>query len=171
MEKQARFSQKTAILLERVRRLGLSDEVLLASAASGDVKPLQEVSGSDSGYEDFFVYGEAHGEQIAEGIRNGYRMKFNTIGGLQSWLKERLGREAGTDFAVSEGRIDGLSLAADEAELLRSSLASNWLLLEAPSSAGEQAEQASANEDAPTLPVPGQTGTYSLFLKFLSERD
>ncbi|MFF2157357.1 hypothetical protein ACFVVQ_18865 [Paenibacillus chitinolyticus] len=170
MEKQARFSQKTAVLLERVRRLGLSDEVLLASAASGDVKPLQEVSGDDSSYEDFFVYGETHGEQIAEGIRNGYRMKFNTIGGLQSWLKERLGREVETDFTASVGRIDGLSLTADEAELLRGSLASNWLMLEEPS-AGEQADQAPENEDAPTLPASGETGTYSLVLKFLPEKD
>ncbi|MFD7522407.1 hypothetical protein [Paenibacillus chitinolyticus] len=170
MEKQARFSQKTAVLLERVRRLGLSDEVLLASAASGDVKPLQEVSGDDSNYEDFFVYGETHGEQIADGIRNGYRMKFNTIGGLQSWLKERLGREAETDFTASVGRIDGLSLTADEAELLRSSLASNWLMLEAPS-AGEGADKASENEDTPGLSAPGQNGTYSLVLKFLSEKE
>ncbi|SEG26370.1 hypothetical protein [Paenibacillus sp. UNC499MF] len=171
METQARFSQKTAILLERVRRLGLSDEVLLASAASGDVKPLQEASGSDTDYEDFFVYGETHGEQIAEGIRNGYRMKFNTIGGLQTWLKERLGRETGTDFTASVGRIDGLSLTADEAELLGGSLASNWLLREASLEAEGGADQASVNENAPALSASGQTGTYSLLLKFLPERD
>ncbi|MGX4588247.1 hypothetical protein [Paenibacillus chitinolyticus] len=171
MEKQGRFSQKTAVLLERVRRLGLSDEVLLASAASGDVKPLQEISGNHSDYEDFFVYGEEHGEQIAEGIRNGYRMKFNTIGGLQGWLKERLGREAETDFTASVGRIDGLSLTVDEAELLRGSLASNWFLREVPLQAEGQADQASASGDAPALSAPGQNGTYSLLLKFLHERD
>lgn len=171
METQARFSQKTAILLERVRRSGLSDDVLLASAASGDVKPLQEAAGSDSDYGDFFVYGEMHGEQIAEGIRNGYRMKFNTIGGLQTWLKERLGREAGTDFTASPGRIDGLSLAADEAELLRGSLAPNWLLREAPPASEGGADQASANDNAATLSAPRQTGTYSLLLKSLPESD
>lgn len=131
MQSQAKLSQHTAILLERARRAGISDDVLLECSASGNTAPLQAAEAEHYHYDEFISYAQSHGESLEQAIREGYRMTFNTFRGLQVWLKEKFGVEEGQDFTASEGRLLGLKLAAAETESLRNTLAANWIIQDA----------------------------------------
>ncbi len=138
MSTTAKLSQHTAILLERARRFDIADETLLAGLAAGDTAVLQPAVGEWYSYDEFYSYADRHGEALEEAIRSGYRMKFNTPGGVQLWLQHRYGLEAGVDYEVPEhGRVNGLKLPVAAAELLHSTLAPNWLILEEGSGSGE----------------------------------
>ncbi|NEW07364.1 hypothetical protein GK047_15275 [Paenibacillus sp. SYP-B3998] len=140
MSNKAKLSQHTAIMLERARRFGISDTVLLNSAVTGDINPFQPAVAQYYSYDDFFTYAKTHGESIEEAIRNGYRMKFNTPGGLQIWLKDRFGLEAGVDFEATTGRLDGLKLSAEDMEVIRETVAVNWVLLETNTTEGQEGQ-------------------------------
>lgn len=144
MSTTTKLSQHTAILLERARRFGITDETLLAGLAAGDTAVLRPAVGEWYSYDEFYSYADQQGETLEEAIRSGYRMKFNTLGGVQLWLQHRFGLEAGVDYEVPEhGRVNGLKLPAVEVELLRSTLAPNWVILEeapVPEDSGVSAE-------------------------------
>ncbi|MEH7342547.1 hypothetical protein V7122_01460 [Bacillus sp. JJ1532] len=129
MSERAKISQKTAILLERARRFGVADDVLLASKAKGDPTPLKVAEEQYYHYDDFFTYAKNHGEDIESAIKNGYIMKFNTNGGIQTWLKERFGLEAERDYHFSPGNFTQLKLSMEQAKVLLSVLAGNWVML------------------------------------------
>ncbi|MCP1307578.1 hypothetical protein [Paenibacillus tyrfis] len=138
MSTTAKLSQNTAILLERARRFGITDETLLAGLAAGDTAVLQPAVGEWYSYDEFYAYADQHGEALEEAIRSGYRMKFNTPGGVQFWLQHRFGLEAGVDYEVPEhGRVNGLKLPDAKVELLRSTLAPNWVILGEAAGSGE----------------------------------
>lgn len=125
-----KLSQHTAILLERARRAGISDDVLLQCIASGDTAPLKIAEDEHYPYDEFVSYAAAHGESLEQAIQEGYRMTFNTFRGLQVWLKEKFGVEEGRDFTASEGRLLGLKLAAVDTEIVKHTLAANWIVQE-----------------------------------------
>ncbi|MBY0123518.1 hypothetical protein [Bacillus sp. S/N-304-OC-R1] len=129
MSETAKLSQWTAILLERVRRFGLSDEVLLACSAAGDVTPLKIAEEQYYSYDEFFTYAKAHGEDLEAAIQNGYKMKFNTSGGIQTWLKERFELVPDRDYNFIPGKLTNITLKAAEAKILFNVLAGNWVML------------------------------------------
>ncbi|MEH7388907.1 hypothetical protein V7149_08460 [Bacillus sp. JJ1503] len=129
MSERAKISQKTAILLERARRFGVADDVLLASKVKGDPTPLKVAEEQYYQYDDFFTYAENHGEDLESAIKNGYLMKFNTNGGIQTWLKERFGLEAERDYLFSPGKFTQLKLSIEQAKILLNVLAGNWVML------------------------------------------
>ncbi|WNS75138.1 hypothetical protein RRV45_20020 [Bacillus sp. DTU_2020_1000418_1_SI_GHA_SEK_038] len=129
MSERAKISQKTAILLERVRRFGVADDVILASKITGDITPLKIAEEEYYHYDEFFTYAEEHGEDLEAAIKNGYQMKFNTNGGIQTWLKERFGLEADRDYLFSPGKFTQLKLSVEQADILFSVLSGNWVML------------------------------------------
>ncbi|WP_409343571.1 hypothetical protein [Paenibacillus sp. MBLB4367] len=164
MSIRAKLSQNTAILLERARRFGIADEVLLAGVSSGDTGPLQAAAAQYYSYDEFYTYAETHGEQLADAIRSGYRMKFNTPGGVQLWLKERLGLEAGADFQTPvTGKVEGLLLSNAQADLLRETLAVNWVMLEAEAG-GEAAERKDGDQAAAPPSIQSGSGLRAVTL-------
>jgi|GEM_PF-1578226 len=133
MGNRAKLSQNTAILLERARRFGVSDDVLLTCITSGDTAPLRIAEAQYYSYEGFVTYAEEHGELLEDAVKHGYRIKFSTPGGVQLWLQERFGLEAGKDFegVMGTGRIDGLKLGNEQLRQLSATVADNWVFLEA----------------------------------------
>ncbi|WP_057774947.1 hypothetical protein [Cytobacillus dafuensis] len=130
MSQKTKLSQMTAILLERARRFGVSDEVLLSSLKTNDTTPLKIAEDQHYHYDEFFTYAEKHGEDLEDTINNGYKMKFNTLGGLQIWMKECFGLEAGTDFTASPGKIENVKLSIENISRIFNTLASNWIMLD-----------------------------------------
>ncbi|MDO7907281.1 hypothetical protein Q5741_12775 [Paenibacillus sp. JX-17] len=126
----ARLSQKTAILLERARRVGITDDELKTIITTGKLSGLKAAEQTGTSYEEFLSYAEEHGEDLLQAVVEGYRMTFNTNNGLKIWLFEKFGFEEGRHFLFSEGWIEGLQLRPESAELLRHTLAVNWQLLE-----------------------------------------
>jgi len=128
MSNKTRLSQNTAIMLERARRAGITDEVLLNCVATGDVSALKVAEAEHYSYEDFVTYAAEHGEQLEQAIREDYQITFNTFNGLQLFLEFTFNVKRGVDFTPSEGRLSGLELSKSNVELLTSRLAKNWVL-------------------------------------------
>lgn len=136
MGNKARLSQNTAILLERARRYGFSDEQLLGIIRSGDVSELTKANEEWFTYDDFLTYAAEHGEPLEQAVAEGYRITFNTMNGLKIWLETRFGIEEGADFTRGEGKYTGLTLSEADLEALRSALAANWVILEEEGASG-----------------------------------
>lgn len=128
MNERIKLSQHTAILLERARQAGISDAILLECANSGDIKPLESAQAEHYNYNEFISYSSSHGEQLERAIQDGYQITFNTFNGLQVWLEQRFGIKRGVDFVATEGRIQGLKLASEDAHVLKDRLANNWVM-------------------------------------------
>lgn len=138
MVQHVKISQNTAIMIERARRFGITDEVLLHVAATGDLSPLKVAEAEYYSYDDFLSYAAEHGEPLAEAIRHGYQITFNTNNGLKVWLFEKFDVEAGRDFTSSEGRVDELILSSDNIEALKQALAANWVVKDAGGTGAER---------------------------------
>lgn len=124
-----RISQNSAVLLEKARSLGLSDEQLLHIIETNDITPLAD---SKTDYSEWVSYAREHQEDLAAAVAGGYQMTFNTVYGLKNWLKFRYGVEAEKDYTEGEGRFDGLTLDEAEARFVQAALASNWVVLVEP---------------------------------------
>ncbi|OPA79967.1 hypothetical protein BVG16_04225 [Paenibacillus selenitireducens] len=138
MGQRVKISQNTAIMIERARRFGVTNEVLLQVVATGDLTPLKVAEAEYYSYDEFLSYAEENGEPLEEAIRNGYQITFNTNNGLKVWLFEKFGVEAGRDFTPSEGRVDELTLSSDHIEALKQALAANWVVKDSGETASER---------------------------------
>ena len=63
-------------------------------------------------------------------------MTFNTNNGMSIWLQERFDVQEGEHYTKEMGRISGLKLSAADVEVIRSSLALNWTLVEGSAADG-----------------------------------
>lgn len=124
-----KLSQSTAILLEHARRAGMSDQAILAAVEAKNSAAFQQAQDERFKYENFISYAGEHGERLAEAVKEGYRLTFNTRNGLKSWLEQAFDLQSGQDFEVGEG-IDKLQLTEQQAELVQQRLAVNWTIAE-----------------------------------------
>lgn len=130
---RVRLSQWDAIVLESVRALGLDGEELLSRAAEGNLPPAD-----GSVITDFAPLLALHREQpevLEQAVKQGYRIKYNTLGGIHTWIKIVFGRES--EVERSEG-IEGVAvdLTAAERDRLAPVLSIGWTI-EPQSSPGE----------------------------------
>ncbi|WP_046215734.1 hypothetical protein [Paenibacillus wulumuqiensis] len=131
MTEQVRISQRSAILIERLRSDGITEEVLIQSLDQQEEAPLRAASSSDIDFAEWMNYAAEHGEQLVQAVRDGYRMTFTTVPGMKNWLKYALDMKAGRDYTEGEeGRLDGLQLTLEQAQQLKDTIAVNWVLLE-----------------------------------------
>ncbi|MDN4600547.1 hypothetical protein P5G61_04865 [Paenibacillus sp. F6_3S_P_1C] len=130
MSAEFKLSQNTAIRLEQARSKGMSDAALLEAIQAKDVTALDEVSEEHYRYDDFFSYADEHGENLEGAVKDGYRITFNTRGGLGIYLQKSFGLQPEKDFTVGEGIITGLKLQPEQADKLSKRLASNWVITE-----------------------------------------
>lgn len=125
-----KLSQSTGILLEHARRAGMSDQAILAAVEAKDSTAFQQIQDERFRYENFISYADEHGERLAEAVKEGYRLTFNTRNGLKSWLEQAFDLQSGQDFEVGEGIIEKLRLTEQQAELVEQRLAVNWTVAE-----------------------------------------
>ncbi|WP_322924951.1 hypothetical protein [Paenibacillus campi] len=129
-----KISQRSAILIERLRSEGISDEQLLAAIEQHSVAPLSG-SATAAGIDllEWLDYAAEHGEQLTNAVREGYRMTFTTVPGAGNWLRFALGLEEGADYTVpAAGRIEGLQLNEAQFQRTASALAINWIIVRQP---------------------------------------
>ncbi|MGF9697724.1 hypothetical protein [Paenibacillus sp. MABNR03] len=128
MSTEIRLSQSTAIRLEQARGKGMSDAAILRAIQAKDVAAFDAVSEEDYKYDEFFSYADEHGENLEAAVQEGYRITFNTRGGLGIWIEKAFGLQPENDFTVGEGIVHGLKLKPEQAEVLAKRLASNWVI-------------------------------------------
>ncbi|MEJ8306372.1 hypothetical protein [Saccharibacillus sacchari] len=122
---RVRLSQWDAIVLESVRALGLDSEELLRRAAEGELP-----SADNSIIADFTPLLILHREQpevLEQAVKQGYRIKYNTLGGINTWIKIVFGRDS--EVERGEG-IEGVAveLTAAERERLAPVLSIGWTI-------------------------------------------
>ncbi|MCM3338865.1 hypothetical protein M3650_09550 [Paenibacillus sp. MER TA 81-3] len=132
------LSQNTAIMLERARRKGFTDEQLLNIIRTEDSSELIRINEEWFTYDDFLSYAKEHGESLEQAVLEGYRITFNTMNGLKIWLQERFGVEEGTDFSRGERQYNGLKLSDANLDALKSTLAANWTVIEEEAAIGSE---------------------------------
>ncbi|NUU78704.1 hypothetical protein [Paenibacillus xylanilyticus] len=128
MSTEIKLSQSTAIRLEQARGKGMSDAAILRAIQAKDVAAFDAVSEEDYKYDEFFSYADEHGENLEAAVQDGYRITFNTRGGLGIWVEKAFGLQPDRDFTVGEGIVTGLKLNPEQAEVLAKRLASNWVI-------------------------------------------
>ncbi|MBB6672096.1 hypothetical protein [Cohnella nanjingensis] len=86
-----KLSQWDALLVESLRALGCSDDELIRRVRSGET-PTDE---SDFRFEygDLTAFANREPETFEAAVKMGYQIKYNTIGGIRSWIFVVLGQE------------------------------------------------------------------------------
>ncbi|MNW29217.1 hypothetical protein D3C74_60630 [compost metagenome] len=128
MSTVVKISQFTAIRLENARQRGISEEALLQAIRTEDTAAFDAVADEDLSYSDLFTYAKEHGEELESAVTEGYRITFNTRGGLGIWISKKFGLQPDVDFTVGEGVISGLLLSKEQAKTLEQRLAANWVV-------------------------------------------
>jgi len=125
---KVKLSQSDALLLESLRGLGWTDEELLTRVKAGELPP------DESEFEfDYRRLTELQAEdpaQFKQAVASGYRIKYNTIRGIRSWIKVALGKEAMLELAEGKEAVEA-RLADEEIERLESVLSIGWHLTKA----------------------------------------
>lgn len=130
MSEQVKVSQRTAIILERLRRDGITQEQLIDALERQDATSLEQITSSQTDFQEWFTYATEHGEPLVQAVKEGYRITFNTVQGLKMWLDYRFLLEEDDDYTEGEGRLDDIKLSPDQIEQLKNTLAVNWVVLE-----------------------------------------
>jgi len=128
MSTEIKLSQSTAIRLEQARGKGMPEDQILQAIKAKDVAAFDAVSEEHYRYDDFISYADEHGENLEAAVQKGYRITFNTRGGLGIWIEKAFGLQPERDFTVGEGIVTGLKLKPEQAEVLAKRLASNWVI-------------------------------------------
>lgn len=150
-EQQTRLSQWDALLLESLRALGWSNEQLIERITKGDFP--EDHSKYEFKYEPLQQLAEQQPEQLRQAIEQGYQIKFNTVGGIRSWVDVALHK------TVELIEVDGLfnikaSLTSAEQQRLASVLSYGWVikpLNERVETAGEEAANGTVTDSSSDL--------------------
>ncbi|RNB79635.1 hypothetical protein EDM56_29410 [Brevibacillus fluminis] len=125
-----RISQNDALMIEVLRKNGISDEALLAALKNGDVSSFVEIEKGNFDYTRLADLARERWDDVVQAVTDGYKITFNTRNGLKYLLNVKFGVVAETDFAVEEEAYHGLTLTREQLEWLRASLAGNWRVVD-----------------------------------------
>lgn len=123
-ETKVKLSQSHALLIESLRGLGWSNDELVGLAAREGELPKDD-SAFHFDYEELKAFAAQEPDAYASAVREGYRIKFNTLGGLRSWLCVAFGTEPHIDRRPG---LEGVSAILTDAQLarLREALSFGW---------------------------------------------
>lgn len=135
MEKNERvkLSQWDALMLEGLRAYGWSNEELLRRVRERDLP--KDTSMFEFDYQALAELAAAEPELFESAVMNGYSIKYNTLGGLRSWILVACGfepeviREPGQEAVIAE-------LTPEQKERLASVMSFGWVIREEVSKPG-----------------------------------
>jgi len=122
---QVRLSQWDAIVLESVRALGLDGEELLKRAALGDLP--QPDGSAVSDFAPLLTLQAEQPDVLRQAVLQGYRIKYNTLGGIHTWIRVVFGRESEVEREEGIEGV-GVELTPEERDRLAPVLSVGWTL-------------------------------------------
>ncbi|MCC3376693.1 hypothetical protein [Cohnella sp. REN36] len=132
-EAKVKLSQWDALLVESLRALGWSDDELIRRVRSGET-PSDE-SDFHFEYGDLTAWANREPDVFEAAVRQGYQIKYNTIGGIRSWIFVVLGQEP--EVVRDPGRESVTAdLSPAERDRLASVLSYGWKIEPAPGEEG-----------------------------------
>ncbi|MBW4084787.1 hypothetical protein [Paenibacillus sp. S150] len=129
---KVKLSQWDALLVESLRSLGWSDEELLRRAASGEL-PADE-SEYKFDYARLTTLAGERPEEFRQAVTGGYRIKYNTIRGIRSWISVALGKPAGLELKEGKEAVE-VTLTEAEKNRLEAVLSYGWRITGGPAGA------------------------------------
>lgn len=120
---RVKLSQNEALMIEALRALGWSDDELISRVRSGDL-PIDE-SIFHFEYKGLTEFDAQQPELFESAVREGYQIKYNTLGGIRSWFLIVLGREAEISREPGVESVT-IELTAAEKERFASVLSFGW---------------------------------------------
>ncbi|WP_191089621.1 hypothetical protein [Paenibacillus spiritus] len=122
-EGPVKLSQWDALLLESLRSRGWSSEELIARVREGNL-PADD-SEFEFDYRRLTELEAENPEAYRRAVVSGYRIKYNTIRGIRSWIQVALGREP--ELELEEGKeAVRARLTAAQAQRLEEVLSPGW---------------------------------------------
>lgn len=125
--KLVKLSQWNALLLEGLRALGWSDEVVLRRVKEGDLPSDESIYHFD--YQELAAFAAAEPETFERAVKEGYAIKYNTVRGIRSWIAVAYGKEP--ELVLEEGNESVLVvLTPAEKDRLAAVLSFGWAIRE-----------------------------------------
>ncbi|WP_141503525.1 hypothetical protein [Paenibacillus luteus] len=122
-----KLSQWDALLLEGLRALGWSDEVVLRRVKEADLPSDESMYHFD--YQELAAFAAAEPETFERAVKEGYAIKYNTVRGIRSWIAVAYGKEP--ELVLEEGNESVLVvLTPSEKERLAAVLSFGWAIRE-----------------------------------------
>lgn len=90
-EERVKLSQWDALLLEGLRRYGWSNEELIRRVRAGELP--EDESPFHFDYQVLRTVATEQEQLFAQAVSEGYQIKYNTLGGIRTWLRVALGKE------------------------------------------------------------------------------
>lgn len=128
------LSQWEALLLESLRSQGWSSERLLKDVREGEL-PI-DTSMYEFKYEELRAFAEAEPETFERAVTEGYRMKYNTLRGIRSWIAVAYGIEPELTFESGSESVTA-ALTPEQHERLVSVLSFGWNVSEGSTANGQ----------------------------------
>jgi hypothetical protein len=122
-----KLSQWNALLLEGLRALGWSDEIVLRRVQEGDLPSDESMYHFD--YQELAAFAAAEPETFERAVKEGYAIKYNTVRGIRSWIAVAYGKEP--ELVLEEGNESVLVvLTPAEKDRLAAVLSFGWAIRE-----------------------------------------
>ncbi|MGE5703873.1 MAG: hypothetical protein ACM32O_15210 [Clostridia bacterium] len=125
-----KLSQNDALMIEVLRKNGVSNEALLEALKRGDVSAFEEIEKGHFDYARLLDLARDRWADLEQAITEAYRITFNTKNGLKYLISVKFGLIADEDYVVEEEAFHGLKLSEADADWLQSTLAVNWRVVE-----------------------------------------
>ncbi|MBJ6359731.1 hypothetical protein ACFOQM_00105 [Paenibacillus sp. GCM10012307] len=127
VQEKVRLSQWDALLLEGLRATGLSNEEMLSKIKTGELP--QDESDFHFDYQVLAQLAAQDSRLVERAILEGYQIKYNTVGGINSWIRVALGKPA--EISREEGNSGvTASLQESERKQLESVLSYGWKIVD-----------------------------------------
>ncbi|MDF2921604.1 MAG: hypothetical protein K0R57_518 [Paenibacillaceae bacterium] len=133
VQELVRLSQWDAILLESLRGHGWSDDELLQRIRQGDLP--EDTSKFGLNYRNLVDTAAAEPETVEAAVRQGYRIKFNTLRGLSNWILLSQGHEPQVDTEPGRESITA-TLTTEQHSRLMSAISYGWTVTAAGTAEG-----------------------------------
>ncbi|OBZ09250.1 MULTISPECIES: hypothetical protein [Bacillales] len=134
-QEEAKLSQWDALLLESLRALGWSNDELIRRVRSRELP--EDDSIYHFNYQDLSSYADQEPEVFEAAVKHGYRIKYNTVRGIRSWISITFGKEPVLELEEGREAVTA-SLTQAERDQLASVLSFGWSIQgEASGSADE----------------------------------
>lgn len=128
-----RLSQWDAILLESLRSHKWSDDELLQRIRQGNLP--KDTSKFELNYQNLVDTAAADPETVEAAIRQGYRIKFNTLRGLSNWILLSQGHEPQVNTEPGQEAITA-TLTPGQHSRVMSAISHGWTVTAAGESDG-----------------------------------
>ncbi|MEO3944073.1 hypothetical protein [Gorillibacterium sp. CAU 1737] len=133
---KVKLSQWDALLIESLKGFGWSPEEIETRVKSGDLPDDESKFHFD--YRELGKLLEASPDDFRRALREGYQIKYNTIGGIRSWIEVTLDREALLELAEGKQAVE-VRLTEEEKAKLDGVLSHGWHIASAtPEDNGEE---------------------------------